>query len=299
MKSRPVCVIMILLVVAAWGASRAGDDGKNGPKVEEFEDDKGPELEKARQLIVNATPDKLQELIAGADDELAIRAAWESVRRQLARDIATAAHKNTEWTSFKSTDRFVGFVEGRLRVPAPQWWVSELSLARAQELERPRFFWDREVGAQIGPRGISSAFGVVPTIQRSKNDEVNIAWSNRKLQLSSKQIPNDPILEHLTGLVYRGRCIVVRYDRESFPLLSLEIYCVDPRSSNIVWSTKRSFDARLQSAAMGHSGASIHEVALVGRDDVVFVFGMELSMIYIEALRLSDGHPLMRFNSTY
>jgi hypothetical protein len=177
---------------------------------------------------------------------------------------------------------------------------SHLASTRAGELEKPSFFWSvdtlEDVGPQIGPRGLSTAFGVVPSIVRTKSEEVSIAWDKRKLRLSAKQIPNDPVFGDLTGLVYRDRCLVLGYDRESFPWIDLAIYCVNSSSSDVVWSSKRKFDARRSG---GHSGASIHHVSLVGRDDVVFLFGMECSMIYIEAFRLSDGHALMRFNSAY
>jgi hypothetical protein len=286
-----------LLVLTAYGASRGGNNGNDGPKIGESEDDKWEELEKIRQLIVSATPDKLQELMGGANDGIAIRAAWEKVRRQLAQDIAGHRQKIPEGILFKGTNRFVGFLEGRLRIPVPRWWGRELTEARTSEFDRPRFFWNREVGEKVGPRDISNTFGTVPTIERNKDRGVKIAWDNRTLQFSAKEIPEQDF-DSLTGVVYRNRCLLVQYTRDDFPKLRLEIDCVDVSSSKIAWSIQRTFDDR-PGRASGHTGASIHEVALVCRDDVVYVFGMELSMVYIEALRFSDGHALMRFNDSY
>jgi hypothetical protein len=197
MNYRLLYAATTLLVAAALGTTWAGDD--DGPKVGQSEDDKWQELEKARQLAVNATPEELQKQAADANDGVAIRAAWEEVRRRLSQDIA-ARPKNSEWTSFKGIDRFVGFVEGRLRIPVPQWWALELADARSRELERTYFFVHREVGDPIGPRGLSSAFGIVPTIKRSTSGEVKTSWDNRKLQFSAKQMPEEHF-DSFAGLV--------------------------------------------------------------------------------------------------
>jgi hypothetical protein len=296
--------VAILLAASSCPVLWAANDGDEPLKDWPMKDDRSEELEKIRHIAVSANPEQLQKLVVDSNDGIAVRAAWERVRRQLAEDIATDGQKNPDGALLKGASQFVSFLEGRLRVPVPHWWASELGLARARELERPSFFCSvdtmGDIWSQIDRmgRGVSSAFGFVPAIERSKSGEVKAAWNNHKLQLSSKQISNDPAPgDDLAGLVYRGRCLIVRYDRNEFWWLNLEIYCADPSSSKIVWSTRRTFGDRR--AAGGRSGSSIHHIALLCRDDVVFVFGMEFSMIYIEAFRLSDGRPLMRFNSTY
>jgi hypothetical protein len=301
MTRQSVLHLLTLLVVASSAATwvRCDDDFAAGKS----EDDQWQQLERVRHTAVSASPEQLQKLSADANDGVAIRAAWEIARRRLAEDIAADPH-NKDGILLKGADRFIGFVEGRLRVSVPQWWASQLALARATRLERPELFgswdWDKDRLTQIGPRELSTAFGVVPSIVRNKSGELHIAWDKRKLRLSAKQIPNDPTCEDLTGLVYRDRCLVLGYDRDSFSWLNWVIYGVDPISSDVLWSSRRTFDARRTDGdPMGHTGASIHHVSLVGRDDVVFVFGMECKLVYIEAFRLSDGRPLMRFNSTY
>jgi hypothetical protein len=257
---------------------------------------------KLRQGTTNTTPEKLQVLMAGANDGMAIRAAWETVRRDLAHDIAAHRHQGREGTLLTGAARFVGFLEGRLRVPVPRWWAAGMTGARADNLETINFFASRGEEYHLGPRGLSSEFGVVPTVKRSNNGDVTVAWDNRALTLSAKELletQNAVPLDNLTALIYRDHCLVVRYDHESFPALKLELYCVDVRSTKVVWSIKRSFGKRFGSGPMGRTGIGIHEVGLVCRDDIVFVFGMEIAMSYIESLRLSDGHPVMRFNNTY
>jgi hypothetical protein len=301
MSFRQFYIILATLAVATSAASWAADDRDEGHKF--GEDNKDQELEKVRQVCVRANPEQLQKLTVDANDETAIRAAWEKARRQLAEDIVADGH-NKEGTLLKGADQFVGFLEGRLRVPVPRWWGSELAQARARELEKLEFFngidtlGDVVRQIQNAPRGISTAFGVVPTVEQNDTGDVKVVWDNRKIQVSAKQIPNDPKTPDWAGLVYRDRCFIVRYDRQDLPWLNVELCCVDPGSSIVVWSTKRIFDVRRESGG-GCSGSSIHHVALVCRDDVVVLFGMEFSMIYIEAFRLSDGRPLMRFNSTY
>jgi hypothetical protein len=292
---RLLATLLSVLLIGSSAISWADEDAKT-------EDDKAQELEQGRRLCVSANPEQLQKLLVDRDDGIALRAAWEKVRRQLAADIiADGNHK--EGSLFKGADQFVAFLEGRLRVPVPCWWASELARARARELEKPEFFngidtlGDVYRQIQNAPRGISAAFGIVPTVQPKETGGVKVAWDKGKVEISAKQIPNSPVVPDLMGLVYRDRCLLARYDRDDFPWLNLEIYCVDAGSSRIVWSSKRVFGERL--AHGGRSGSSIHHIALVGRDDTVAVFGMEFSMIYIETFRLSDGRPLMRFNSTY
>ncbi len=303
MTYRLFLALTTLLAVGVWRSSWASDDPDDGPKVGQSQDDKWEDLEKVRRLAVTASPEQLQKLVADGDDGIAIRAAWEKVRRQLAEDIAADNQKNPDGTLLKGADRFVGFLEGRLRVPVPRWWASELSVARARELEHPSFFCSidttGDVWSQIGPRGIATSFGIAPTLERDKSGDVKVVWDNRKLQLTAMQISNDRAPgDDLTGLVYRDRCLITRYDRSDMPRLDSEISCADLKTSKIVWSTKRTFDARREGPS-ARTGSSIHHISLVGRDDVVVLFGMEFSMVYIEAFRLTDGHSLWRFNSTY
>jgi hypothetical protein len=306
MTRRSLLILLMLLVVssaATW--VRSDDDNAPGNSS----DDHWRELEKVRQVAVSASPEQLQKLLGDANDGVAIRAAWEMVRRRLAEDIVADGH-NKDGTLLKGADRFLGFIEGRLRVPVPRWWASHLASTRATKCERPMFFSTidtmEDVWAQIGPRGLSSAFGLVPGVTRITSGDVSLVWDMsliwgmKSLRVSAKQIPNDPVFEDLTGLIYRDRCLVLGYDRSSFPTLDLALYCVNPRSSDFVWSSKRTLDIRPEGAGGGaQTGSSIHHACLVGRDDVIFVFGMECSLAYIEAFRLSDGRPLMHFNSSY
>jgi hypothetical protein len=296
MMNHVFCEMTALIVAVCCVSALAGDDEK--ARTGRIADDQSTELRNVRQLTTNATPHKLQELMAGANDTIAIRAAWENVRRQLAQDLAATGQKTPDPTLLKGAGRFVGFLEGRLRIPVPRWWALELANARAREPETARFFWGREVGDQIGPRDVSNAFGVVPTIERTPNGEVQIAWSDRKLRLPANVIPTE-VFETLTGLVYRNRCVIAKYQGDEPLWVGLEIFCVDLSSSKVVWSSKQRIAPRPEGHRQGGAGASIHEVALVCRDDVVFVFGMEITLLYLEALKLSDGKVVMRFNYTY
>jgi hypothetical protein len=292
-------IAITVLLMTMRAACCGGDCVDDAPKRGKSGDDKWEEMEKRREIVENADSDKLQALMFGADEGSAVRAAWELVRRRLAKDIAADSHRNPQGTLFKGASGFVGFLEGRLQVPVPGWWASELGRARTVEGDEARYFYDRAVGEfTLDPRAISDRFGIVPAIKRSDAGELTATWSGGNLRLAAKAIPEEKIFDSLTGVVYRDRCLIVQYSNDDYPPLTLAIYSVDLRSSQITWTKKLVFDAR-PPRAHGHSGASIHDVALVCRDDVVFLFGMELSMIYIESLRLADGRPVMRFSDMY
>jgi hypothetical protein len=288
-----------VLLMTLRAASCGGDCQDDAPKPGKSDDDKWEEMEKRREVVTNADSDNLQTLMFGADEGSAVRAAWEQVRRRLAKDIAADSHRDPKGTLFKGVSGFVGFLEGRLRVPVPRWWASELERARTVKADEAAYFYDQAAGEFIfGPRAMSDRFGIVPAIKRSETGELIATWSGGNLRLAAKDIPEEKFFDSVTGVVYRDRCLIVQYSNDSFPPLTLAIYCVDLRSSQITWTRKAVFDAR-PPRAHSHSGASIHGVALVSRDDVVFVFGMELSMIYIESVRLTDGRAVMRFSDMY
>src|SRR5438552_6796680 len=67
------------------------------------------------QLVGRAARDELLALKVGDDVSIAIRAAWEEACRR-------AERKNVGKGPTEAYSRFIGFVEGRLRVTVPEWW---------------------------------------------------------------------------------------------------------------------------------------------------------------------------------
>src|SRR5439155_9296246 len=93
-----------------------------------YESGSGPGAAKGyRTLFKKVGPDGIRRLQAHPGDGIAIQAAWEEVtltvpEKEPAQVVRPNRHK---------LDWFLGFLEGRARVKAPQWWSEMLLDSRA------------------------------------------------------------------------------------------------------------------------------------------------------------------------
>lgn len=76
-----------------------------------------------------AGDDELPALVAHASDQIAVLAAWEAVERCARGEVTVNANQGS---SCRNVDWFLGFLEGRLRVPLPDPWRAHLSQSYRQ-----------------------------------------------------------------------------------------------------------------------------------------------------------------------
>lgn len=125
--------LFLLLVVVSTSGLVADEPGvashSSAKWREQFIDAMTPETKSAavRGLFGSATPQQVQTLCFDVDDGVAIAAAWRRLEMQLASlhvgaDRATNSIPVPQYLSRE----FLAFVEGRLRVPAPDMWTRNL-----------------------------------------------------------------------------------------------------------------------------------------------------------------------------
>jgi len=244
-------------------------------------------------LLREAHAERLQSLKINTDNSVAIGAAWEEARRTL-----PVIDPNQEFDLRKAVPvpgaaRFLGFVEGRLKIPTPHWWAAELNKAHAYHRDHFLFFLNDAV--KINGRGLPDEFGVVPSIKRDAKDGVLVEWDKHRLDFSADVIPHRRV-DGFSAVVADGRCFIACYT----PLWagSYCLYCVEPTSQKIVWSTLVCSGAKIARSFSG-GGSFDHNVALVAHQGAVFVFGMDANGAYIEGFKISDGTNLLRFATSH
>lgn len=247
-----------------------------------------------RASLRNASGGQLQLMKTGSDSTVAIRATWEEVRRQLPKpDENVVVRDPSTSVPVPNIGYFVGFVEGRLNVLAPEWWVSELKASRAYDSES--FLLFRETPHVRGPRGLAPEFGIVPQISREGKKDIVIAWGKRCIRVLGSAIPYETFKtgEAFAGIISGERCYIAHF--VPFWAYPFGLYCLDCASSKIIWSTRVwcGCSTVLGTRALGH-----HEVGMVYGNGTLFVFGMDNVTAYVEGFKPSDGTNLLRFSIT-
>jgi hypothetical protein len=224
-----------------------------------------------RDLFTAAGRDGVGDLRAHPNDGIAVRAAWESVR---------SGRQSRKW--------FVGFLEGRARVRAPDWWAA--ALTHGQPLTGAPGAPD-DPYHEAGP-----GFGRAPkdtTLARDSGDDAAIVV---RVGGEAVRVPADvarrlrrPAWRNVSALALSDRCYLAAHDDvgAGYPLA-----CLDRRTGKAVW----------EAGVWGHwSGAATGPhamwVSVTRQADRVVVFGASLTGYHVEAFRADDGKCVFRFST--
>jgi len=261
-------------------------------------------IQKEAKTSSGATKEDLQRLQGNPDDSVAVLAAWEEVRRPLPKfDRSISDRSPSMAVAVQGIPRFLGFLEGRLRIPLPEWWAAEMKAARAYDRNWLIFFRNEPLKARSDnsrPRGIGPGFGTVPRIIRDYNQapgrliggDIAVSWTAHKIRLAGDAIPT-LAGDSFSGAVLDNRCLVAHFPGV-WPI-GFELYCIEYRAAKLAWSTRVRLGCSL---IAGAKGLGSHNVTLLIRNDVVYLFGMANDLAYIEGVALSDGHSVFAFSTT-
>lgn len=258
------------------------------------------ELSQAYATVLHrATAESVERFKAHSCTGLALQAAWADVKQFISakrpsRDDSPG--EETRKLPVVTTAKFIGFVEGRLRVSPPKWWKEDLSRARGS--------LDTDTGLLL--LYIRQKKNLYSRVEGSRDDSVdlftrgaisNVQASGETLSIEcehgSFEVPHThrgPC--HVFGkTVGTAQCIVLVHGQTPWGTL----FCVDVKEDKVVWSQRLWCDA----APWVRSGAFTHASETRVRGDVVYVFGMCNDVVYIEGFRLADGKAEFRFSTTY
>jgi hypothetical protein len=237
--------------------------------------------------------DRLSALKSCSNDGIALQAAWQEVIDQIT-DLDRARLPKEELyprLPADATDRFLRFLEDRLRAPTPQWWRESLAAGR---IVSPSYI------SYPGPKQYpyqASEFGNVWATEGTRitqdGQTVRIATAQNALSLPAstfrKERGNCPYSQ-LSVCLGAERSYLVFHDNcpGGYGLL-----CLDTDTGSIDW---RSDVWGQGSRTHGVSGQHSQYVSVRTADDRVIVYGAGTSM-FVEEFGSRTGKILGRFNT--
>ena len=127
LSSRVVLAICVVVLMSRSSGADSEGDGKLLEQVQQAKNLK--DLAKAyEKACETASKEELDRLKTCRQSGIAIRAAWEEIRRTIPADTPRRESTNRRINS-EAMQRFLGFVEGRLPVRLPWWWKDAMARA--------------------------------------------------------------------------------------------------------------------------------------------------------------------------
>ena len=236
-----------------------------------------------RERVSDASMEHLRQLLSDSDCGVALAAGWEIVRRSAPQE----KRPNTTALDESALSRFLGLVEGRTSIAVPQVWEAVLFSATFNS-DRDLYFSRLKAP---GSKAILDAEGRVDAHRgtvRREGDRWTVESKSGMWSLTARDYPADIAAIMLTD---RNAYVAV-YGSEPFPYT---LFAVDRSSSKVLWST----EVRADGGSMDHTGTWWHEVQLRLNRDTLIVFGISVSVAYIEAFDAETGKGLYKFSTLY
>lgn len=258
-------------------------------------------LDLYESLFENASMKQLTSLEEHQNAGIALRAAWEKVRRTMSEEQKSAAKKINE----SALQRFIGFVEGRLGRRVPGFWRRDLLDSR---------YWSRRIlftgkpltreDFAVAPSDVASAT-IAGISVRSMHDAVIAAAKNSlivrlddvtcgipvALFKQAAETTGEPVLLDVAGAP-SDRLIVALYSNFA---KSFSLYCLNCKKGTKAWEAEVWCEAPMLGGA---TGLHVSEVALVVVKGTIYVFGMCTHSAYVEAFSTETGANLFRFSTS-
>jgi hypothetical protein len=286
-------------VVSLISALVSGEEPKAfDPVAEIAAADSGPKLNAVySRLFLKADWKTIDELKGHDHDGIALQAAWEEVRRSIPLEGAKRLGEKAPLLDAKKTQRFIGFVEGRLKVTPPPFWEDLLLRARAER----RIKWDEVLTTDL--KRHLHLLQEIPVSQDGKRTvmvpfDLGVDESKQGTSIDvtlDKKTFAVPLTNAPWGInawpVGKSRCVVALISSIS---PNHEIICIDGADQSVAWKS-RVWGETVGPIRSGWSPAHFVDARLSG--DRLLIFGVTFDRIYIEGFSISDGKNLFRFSS--
>jgi hypothetical protein len=222
--------------------------------------------------------EEVRELQSHKNDAIAVWAAWEQV---------AAGRHSREW--------FVGFLQGRTRFEAPEWWSAMFvnglprpSGATKNDARRPIEEPYESTGLDYirAPKGTGVARDL-------KEDGVLIV----RVGEETVRIPENLFTNSTTGkivgsvsaLVRPDRCYLAVHEDVGYPY---ELLCLDRKAGKVVW--KSDVFSHFWGTAFGRHAMY---VAVTQHRGQLVLYGASWAGFHVEAFRAADGANLFRYST--
>jgi len=281
-------------------------------------------------LLGHSSQTQLQEYKANPDDTIAVHAAWEEVKRSARVPLIKQIYEKPEDMDLQPlvkiqrapAQRFLGFVEGRLGVPLPKWWEGRFLRAYLSANSPDGISFDHDdMDESSADKGnpYRAEYHDEEKTNRQGSTYTSRTWFRYLLDIDqvvppfkggvkvtwdefSYTVPEEIQKKALDRHAYPSVGFSGWLNNDYFVFAfhgdyatGYRLYCVDRKSMSVVWSSEvRSYF---------HGGISgpgfFHYVEMRVKDNVLYVFGTDFVVAYIEAFSLKDGTPVMQFSTNY
>jgi hypothetical protein len=234
-------------------------------------------------LPKNAQPRVHQYTSASLDE------AWDRIRRAIPEKEGKESKREVDG---RLLQRFLGFLEGRLRVNLPKQWERSVGAARAFHRDNIVFDVDRKRRMIRGTHGF----------YLDRQNKLNVRRNSAELVVDrvSIGIPMDAYkrltamkpthrCSQLSVLVSGDRCFIANYANTGTPFFLL---CLNRTSNEVEWQSEAK-----GSGVGAYLGVGSHAVYLAENDESIVAFGVEGISIHIEGFDKKSGRRQFWFSS--
>lgn len=226
---------------------------------------------------------ELNRLLSHAQADIAMRSAWELIRR--------------DGIAQNNVARFLKITSRALTTRPPKWWEETIRTAKLKR-NNPKAM---EVNAKLFPKYSLHEDWFLPRGQkvRTKNQELQLVVGKHTVPIPAAVTERRKHNEHaecLVGEITEQRAFFVCHsDHDSY----VPLHCVDANSGDVVWEaaiwvgasdiTRTGFSLPLYRHQSDYAVTLIHDA---GR---ILVFGADRARAHVEGFRDTDGENLFRF----
>lgn len=259
-----------------------GQETRGTQAVERLEHATRPhDLAVAHELFDNATDQDVAQLMQHQSSRVALAAAWERVRRTVPDPKLVRGAKPDAQT----LQRFLGFLEGRLQVDAPEAW-ERLLLTATTHGQVHICFAPLDAEQQAGPNN--------DAVVSEANEGWRIKAGGRAWLLAKSDVDEKKTsIDGFAAAATMDAVVVGLFGNSAAPFL---IYSIEPKTGNVAWKQEV-----WASGGLIGGGVGWHQAQIVLDEDRCIIFGVSNLAAYVEVFKL-DGTELCRFstfNSTF
>ncbi len=221
--------------------------------------------------------------LTSSNATIAVNAAWHRVSRSF--DKPWAPTDPGIPITREALFRFLGFLEGRLRMQVPQFWADTLLTGKYRS--KLRVVFD---DSMLEDR--------TETLTPSKPRQLNGGLEFPSLT-HIYRVPNSETDGELPGI--ENTATILEREADAFVMLQdsidpgCELFRFERKSGKLIWKTNVWGEPTFN----GSGRLTPHRIELVVDNDRVSVFGARVGNLYIETFSLNEGKPLLRFGTCY
>ena len=286
-------IFIVALLINVFSAAASGQDGNATVQqlLRKYADIKHPEryADFYRSLFDACRPSDLEVLLTHENDSIATQSAWQTVNLSVPVNEGPKVYRPDS----QKLVWFLGFLEGRNRIVAPEWWRDVVTDARANR--RNNIY---SGNPKVQPyHGSGIEFVHCPT--DASVDETKGAVTYRRGD-ESIVVPEELLERSDSGKLWCSisccftddRCYVATHDNRGYPH---SVACMDRKAKKIVWESRAC--GCWWWSTTGHDESWVSVVTT--KDGRVFVFGAAGIGFYVHGFRSSDGKTLVCFSNNY